>query len=138
MRLAEMSFMREPPLLESSISLSNVRGFLILFSRSLSVRLPLVGVLLIPTSVRPWPKFTVKDNKPSFGRLSVGDSEAWRSRGDDLAVVEIGFELYSERMFMGAKFVERGGYFYAPDRYGPFKEGKAGEIGIVLGGMPMV
>jgi hypothetical protein len=137
MRLAEMSLMREPLVFESSIILSNAHRFLILFSRSLSVRLPLVGVLFVPTSVRPWPKFTIRDSTPSYGRLRVGSSEAWRSRGGNLAVVGIEFELYSERLFMGAVFGETGGYFYAPDAYGPFKEGAAGEIGIALGGMPL-
>jgi len=135
MRLAEMSFMREPLVFKSTISLTNTRGSLILVSFPLSVWLPPVGVLFIPTSVRPWPKYAIKDDEPSYERLRVGSSEAWGSRGGNVAVVGIEFELYSEKMLMKAMFVEERG-FYAPD--GSFREGKRGEIEIILGDMPLV
>lgn len=136
MRLAEMSFMREPLAFKSSISLMNTHGFLILTSYPLSAHLPPVGVLFVPSSVHPWPKFTIKDDEPSYGRLRVGSSEAWRGRGGNVAVVGIEFELYSEKMLMRAMFVEERGYFYAPD--GSFREGNRGEIEIILGDMPLV
>lgn len=136
MRLVEMSFMREPLVFKSSITLTNTHGFLILTSHPLSVRLPPVGVLFVPSSVRPWPKFTIKDDEPSYRRLRIGSSEAWGSRGGNIAVVGIEFELYSEKMLMRAMFVEEKGYFYAPD--GSFREGNRGEIEIILGDMPLV